>query len=79
MFIDKAVSLWSGKADIDHIDTVGSYIYCASQNGDDGRSFRGFDLQSIKAVDIFYEMSSSKRSYKNDSKDPLYAVIARAV
>lgn len=40
VFIDKAVALWTGKADIDHIETVGSYMFLAR------------DFTRIEAVDI---------------------------
>ena len=29
VFIDKAVAAWTGKSDLDHISTVGSYVACS--------------------------------------------------
>jgi len=76
VFIDKAVSLWTGKADIDHIETVGSYIYCATRSKkNEGVSFV---LSSIRACDIFQAIKPlGDRSYASGCNDPLYAVVAR--
>lgn len=41
VFIDKAVALWSGKSDLDHIETVEEYLYLA-----------GFPVEAINADSI---------------------------
>jgi len=75
VFIDKAVSIWTGKADIDHIETVGSYIYCSNSGRNPAASFQ---LSSIRAIDIFQAIKPvGDRTYMNGCKDPLYAVTAR--
>lgn len=42
VFIEKAVSGWTGKSDIDHVETVGSYIHFSG----------GFDDESLRAIDL---------------------------
>lgn len=41
LFIDKAVAIWTGKSDIDHISTVGDYVH-----------YSGGAYDAIRAVDI---------------------------
>jgi ubiquinone/menaquinone biosynthesis C-methylase UbiE len=41
VFIDKAVAVWTGKGDIEHIETVGKYLHLA-----------GFPDDSIQAQDL---------------------------
>eukprot|EP01036_Dinobryon_divergens_P022963 gene22962-31269_t len=85
VFIDKAVSLWTGKSDLDHIETVGSYLVCASSSVKTANAVTtkekklSFDIASIRSYDVYYEVlpARSRGSYRNDHKDPLYAVSAR--
>lgn len=85
VFIDKAVSLWTGKSDLDHIETVGSYLVCASSSFKTANAVTtnekklSFDIASIRSCDVYYEVLPlrSRGSYRNDHKDPLYAVSAR--
>jgi len=62
LFLSKAVGLWSGKDDVDHAYTVGSYLYF-SQGG----------FTDIKAIDL-----STRKGRKDGIiiGDPLYVVTA---
>jgi hypothetical protein len=62
VFIDKAVAVWTGKPDIDHIETVGRYITLASSDG------ARFDVSTLLATDITPAASARK------GDDPLYTV-----
>jgi len=62
VFIDKAVAVWTGKPDIDHIETVGRYITLASADG------ACFDVSTLRATDITPAASARKGG------DPLYTV-----
>ena len=61
LFFSKAVALWTGKDDSEHVYTVGSYIHYGG----------GSRMSPPRAVDL--TPASSRRS-KNG--DPLYAVYA---
>jgi len=69
VFIDKVVANWSGKADIDHIESVGQYLFSAAKKYNKkspGASKEPSVIQkSLKAMDL-----SPSRS----SGDPLYVV-----
>lgn len=70
MFIDKAIAGWTGKADVDHIQTVGDYLHHSTTDVKEDVMERGGGggrwMEPFKAVDL----SPSERT------DPLYAVIA---
>jgi hypothetical protein len=66
VFIDKAVAVWTGKSDIDHIETVGRYVTLASAG------VSRFDASTLRATDITPAVSSRKGG------DPLYAVTVLA-
>jgi hypothetical protein len=69
VFIDKAVAGWTGKSDIEHIQTVGNYLHYANtvQQRDSTQQQRWSWKEPFQAIDI----SPSKNS------DPLYVVVAR--
>ena len=82
MFIQKAVSIWTGKSDIDHIETVGEYLLYS--NAFDPDTFQSFD--AIQEFLYSSNSNSNSRSSKmnfpmmsltNKPKgDPLYVVKA---
>ena len=51
VFIDKAVAIWTGKSDIDHIELVGRYLL---------RSEAAFEQSSAKAYDLLPSSKSDK-------------------
>ena len=62
MFIDKAVAIWTGKSDLDHISTVGDYLHFSGGN---------YLNNEIRAIDL------TPSSILKAQGDPLYVVIAR--
>jgi SAM-dependent methyltransferase len=61
LFFSKAVALWTGKDDLEHVYTVGAYMHYGA----------GTLLSDIRAIDL---VPSSKRQGKRRG-DPLYAVL----
>ena len=53
VFVDKAVSGWTGKSDIDHVETVGNYIHFSG----------GFSDDSLKAIDVMGKRASGDPLY----------------
>ena len=51
VFIDKAVAIWTGKSDIDHIELVGRYLL---------RSEAAFEQSSARAYDLLPSSKSDK-------------------
>lgn len=51
IFIDKAVAIWTGKSDIDHIELVGRYLL---------RSEAAFEQSSARVYDLLPYSKSDK-------------------
>lgn len=59
VFIDKAVAVWTGKSDLDHMETVGSYLYLTKKF--DEKSIRALDLSpSVNQGDPLYAVIAEK-------------------
>ena len=63
VFIDKAVAIWTGKADIEHVNTVGDYLKASMK----------FQMPTTTAGDI---TPTGKNSRNGSGGDPLYVVSA---
>ena len=82
MFIQKAVSIWTGKSDLDHIETVGEYLLYS--NAFDPKTFQSFDaIQQYLLHNSGGSSSSSSRKMNfpmsltiKPKGDPLYVVKA---
>ena len=59
VFIDKAVSAWTGKSDLVHLGTVGDYIHFSKGFLDD--SLKAYDLTQNSNGDPLYAVQATKR------------------
>jgi len=61
LFFSKAVAIWTGKDDLDHVYTVGAYVHYGA-----GTQFGG-----LRAIDL-----TPRKQRGSKGGDPLYAVVA---
>lgn len=60
VFIDKAIAGWTGKSDLDHIQTVGDYLHHSSSKW--LHPFSAVDLSpSMKSGDPLYAVIAQKK------------------
>lgn len=59
VFIDKAVAGWTGKSDLDHIQTVGDYIH--HSGGAWIEPFQAVDLSPSDRSDPLYSVIARKK------------------
>lgn len=59
--------MWTGKSDLDHIESVGQFLHQA-----------GFSYDNLKAIDLIDYATHGQRQSKDQEfrGDPLYVVIA---
>lgn len=58
VFIDKAVALWTGKSDLDHLETIEYYLFLGGFEKED---ILAESLVQEKGKDPLYVVSSTKR------------------
>ena len=60
VFIDKAIAGWTGKSDLDHIQTVGDYLHHSSPNWVE--PFKAVDLlPAARSGDPLYAIIAQKK------------------
>lgn len=69
VFIDKAVAVWTGKSDLDHMDTIGDYVHLTSK----------FDTPTLAALDLLQWVQRQSGKRIDQSGDPMYAVTAKSI
>ena len=88
MFLDKAVAGWTGKSDLDHIDTVATYLRSAISSGEgsggggtvvytdtDTTPTTTTPTTSVIPLEGYNVMEKLKGSNYR-AGDPLYAIVA---
>ena len=59
VFIDKAIAGWTGKSDIDHIQTVGDYLHHSTDKWKE--PYKAFNLSPSERGDPLYAVISYKK------------------
>ena len=59
VFIDKAIAGWTGKSDLDHIQTVGDYLHHSSEGWE--TPYKAVDLSPSDRTDPLYAVVAVKR------------------
>ena len=59
VFIDKAIAGWTGKSDLDHIQTVGDYLHHSSEGWE--TPYKAVDLSPSDRSDPLYAVVAVKR------------------
>jgi hypothetical protein len=62
VFIDKAIANWTGKSDLDHIQTVGDYLHYSTEKSDGWTEpYKAHNLSPSDKSDPLYAVVATKQ------------------